>query len=249
MDTYDVFICYQNSAEKIVKYIVTAIEQAGINCWYSPRNLGDGQDYDDIISKAISRSSCVIVVISDEALNSQWVKHEIAIADNHNIPIISFEIAPTKIQNGLTMRLATKHKIVAYKEPSRSIDVLIKTINSCIQNPNNESSNSDNELSNEIGTKGTYSIRQNSKGEIMLTMNARQGQPENPRFIYDGGEVALLYRHQDSSVAFRNIDEKAREPLKNVDEILVVELINDYVEREYMVPVRIVKDVNNLIIK
>lgn len=103
-------------------------------------------------------------------------------------------------------------------------------------------------LSNEIGQKGKYSILQNAKGEIMIMMESRIGGPENPRFIYDGGEVALLYRSQESSVAFRNIDAGARSPLKSVTEILVVEIEGDDVEREYMVPVRIVKDVNNLII-
>ncbi|MBR1841220.1 MAG: hypothetical protein IJ778_03740 [Alphaproteobacteria bacterium] len=103
-------------------------------------------------------------------------------------------------------------------------------------------------LSNEIGQKGKYSILQNAKGEIMIMMESRIGGPENPRFIYDGGEVALLYRSQESSVAFRNIDAGARSPLKSVTEILVVEIEGEDVEREYMVPVRIVKDVNNLII-
>lgn len=103
-------------------------------------------------------------------------------------------------------------------------------------------------LSNEIGQKGKYSILQNAKGEIMIMMESRIGGPENPRFIYDGGEVALLYRSQESSVAFRNIDAGARAPLKAVTEVLVVEIEGDDVEREYMVPVRIVKDVNNLII-
>ena len=103
-------------------------------------------------------------------------------------------------------------------------------------------------LSNEIGQKGKYSILQNAKGEIMIMMESRIGGPENPRFIYDGGEVALLYRSQESSVAFRNIDAGARSPLKSVTEVLVVEIEGEDVEREYMVPVRIVKDVNNLII-
>lgn len=103
-------------------------------------------------------------------------------------------------------------------------------------------------LSNETGQKGRYSILQNAKGEIMIMMDSRAGGPENPRFIYDGGDTALLYRSQESSVAFRRIEAGAREPLKSVSEILVVEIDNDDVEREYIVPVRLVKDVNNLII-
>ena len=103
-------------------------------------------------------------------------------------------------------------------------------------------------ISNEIGKKGRYSILQNAKGEIMLMMDSRAGGPENPRFIYDGGDRALLYRSQESSVAFNNIDNGARSPLKSVSEILVVEIDNDDVEREYIVPVRLVKNVQSLII-
>lgn len=103
-------------------------------------------------------------------------------------------------------------------------------------------------IGNEIGQKGRYSILQNAKGEIMLMMDSRAGGPENPRFIYDGSERALLYRSQESSVAFNNIDKGARTPLKSVSEILVVEIENDDVEREYIVPVRLVKDVQTLII-
>lgn len=103
-------------------------------------------------------------------------------------------------------------------------------------------------LSNEIGKKGRYSILQNAKGEIMIMMDSRIGGPENPRFIYDGGDTALLYRSQESAVAFRKIDEGAHAPLKAVTEVLVVEIENDDVEREYIVPVRLVKDVNGLIV-
>lgn len=115
-------------------------------------------------------------------------------------------------------------------------------------NSNNNEKHHSGPLSNEIGAKGRYSILQNHKGEIMVMMVARVGCPDNPRFIYDGSDTALLYRSPESSVAFRRISEEARAPLKAVTEILIVEISNDDVEREYTVPVRIVKDVNNLII-
>ena len=102
-------------------------------------------------------------------------------------------------------------------------------------------------LSNDLGQKGKYSILQNAKGEIMIMMESCAGGPENPRFIYDGGDSALLYRSQESSIAFRGIEEGARSPLKSVSEVLVVEIENDDVEREYIVPMRFVKDVNSLI--
>lgn len=102
-------------------------------------------------------------------------------------------------------------------------------------------------LSNSLGQKGKYSILQNAKGEIMVMMDSCAGGPENPRFIYDGGDTALLYRSQESSVAFRGIDEGARSPLRSVCEVLIVEIEGDEVEREYVVPMRFVRDVHNLI--
>lgn len=104
-------------------------------------------------------------------------------------------------------------------------------------------------LSNEVGKKGAYSILQNAKGEIMVMMDSREGEPENPRFIYDGKDTALLYRSSESSVAFRHIDEGAQEPLRAVKEVLIVEIEDDDVAREYNAPVRMVKDVNKLIIQ
>ena len=90
-------------------------------------------------------------------------------------------------------------------------------------------------ISNEIGKKGRYSILQNAAGEIMLMMNSRMGGPENPRFIYDGGEVALLYRSQESSDVF-------------LTENVAGKIDNDEVEREYIVPVRLVRDISSLIV-
>lgn len=249
MDAYDVFICYQHKAKKIVDFLVAALEQEGISCWYAPRNLIDGEEYQHTISKAISKAGCVIAIISDEALDSQWVKHEIVIADNHDVPIIPFEIAPTSIQNELTLRLVTKHNILAYKNPSNCIMTLINTINKLLSSEDKNPSDFKTRMSNEFGTKGNYSILQNAKGDIMIMLKAREGGPENPRFIYDGSGTALLYRGPDSSVAFKDIDEEAREPLKSVAEVLIVEVLNDDVEREYLVPVRIVKDVYNLILE
>lgn len=87
-----------------------------------------------------------------------------------------------------------------------------------------------------------FNILQNAAGEILILLTVRDGGPENPRLVYDGGKCALLYRSRESSVILDNINPAARMPLKSVDEILVVELDDDEVAREYIVPLRIVKN-------
>ena len=101
-------------------------------------------------------------------------------------------------------------------------------------------------MSNEVGVKGKYSILKNENGEIMVMIDAREGEPDDPRFIYDG-KMALLFRNFDSNVLFRNIAPEAHEALQEVNEVLVIEVLNDDVEREYITPIRRVKDVSSLI--
>ncbi len=94
--------------------------------------------------------------------------------------------------------------------------------------------------------EGRYDILQNGAGEILIIIKYREGGPENPRLVYDGGAQALLYRSRESAVLLDSINMAARQPLKSVDEVLMVEIEDDDVAREYKVPVRIVRDLEAL---
>jgi len=95
-------------------------------------------------------------------------------------------------------------------------------------------------------TKSRYDILQNDKGEILIILQQRNGGAENPLFVYDGSQYALLYRSHESTVYFEDIDKEAHIPLKSVSELQIVEISDDEVIREYKAPVRIVKDVKAL---
>lgn len=97
--------------------------------------------------------------------------------------------------------------------------------------------------SQELEQESRFDILQNDEGEILIIIDSFAGGPENPRFVYDGGKTALLYRTKDSAVVFKNIPEEAHVPLKSVSTMLIVEVQKEDVAREYNVPVRIVKDI------
>lgn len=94
--------------------------------------------------------------------------------------------------------------------------------------------------------RSRYDILQNDRGDILIIIQERKGPAETPVFVYDGSQYALLYRNRESSVFFDDIAEGAREPLKSVEELHVVEITDDDVVREYKAMVRIVKDVKAL---
>ncbi len=95
--------------------------------------------------------------------------------------------------------------------------------------------------------EGIYEILQNGAGEIMLVIQQRKGEPDNPHFVYDGGSTALLYRSRESSVFLGNINTEAHQPLKSVNEIVVAEVEDSEVLREYIVPVSIISDLKSVL--
>ena len=94
--------------------------------------------------------------------------------------------------------------------------------------------------------EGRYDILQNAAGEILIIIKYHEGDPDNPRIVYDGTETALLYRSKESAVLLEHINLKAREPLMKVENVLIVEVKDDDVAREYKVPMRKIRSLKSL---
>jgi len=92
-----------------------------------------------------------------------------------------------------------------------------------------------------------YTILQDHEGGLVLVIDLQPSAPNEPMFIYDGGDTALLFRDWDSSIRINNISEDARPILKNAEDIYVVEIQGEDILRDYFAPIRIVKDVQKLI--
>ena len=92
-----------------------------------------------------------------------------------------------------------------------------------------------------------YTILQDHEVDLVLVIEPQPTDPNNPMFIYDGGDTALLFRDWDSSIRINKISDDARPILKNAEDIYVIELQGEDILRDYFAPIRIVKDVQKLI--
>ena len=89
-----------------------------------------------------------------------------------------------------------------------------------------------------------YDLLQNGAGEIMIIINGEDSPPENPRIVYDGGDEMMLYINKTRALMLNSLTIKAQKAMLNVENVLVVEVKDDDVLREYNVPVRHIRKLN-----
>lgn len=93
----DIFISYDSSDRDRAKTLAEALESKGWSVWWD-RNIPPGKTFDQVIEEALNETKCVIVLWSQESINSNWVKEEAseglrrnilvpALIDTVNIPL------------------------------------------------------------------------------------------------------------------------------------------------------------------
>ena len=99
---HDAFICYSRADIETVEAVCNALEDNGFGCWYAPRNVPAGTDWDDSIIEALGASRVVVLVWSSRSDQSRHVKREVALAlDEMDVTVIPFRIEsiePSKLR-------------------------------------------------------------------------------------------------------------------------------------------------------
>ena len=87
-----------------------------------------------------------------------------------------------------------------------------------------------------------YEVHLNKNNELMISLRAREDEPESPVLIYDGGDHALLYRTPQSSVLLDFIHPDVRPYLLDAKQVLIAETKEYQIAREYTVTCKRVKN-------
>lgn len=113
---HDVFISYSSLDKEAAQAICHVLEQNEIRCWMAPRNIPPGSDHGDEIDDAIKSSKVVVVIFSETAAASQWVKGELNIAFEEQKTIIPVRIDQTPLKGQNRVMLNKTHWIDAYPD-------------------------------------------------------------------------------------------------------------------------------------
>lgn len=78
--TMRVFISHAYKDELLVKNVSAALERVGIEVWNATRDVSSIERWSDEVEQALRDSDAMVVVLTDDALRSNWVRKEIQYA-------------------------------------------------------------------------------------------------------------------------------------------------------------------------
>ena len=88
-----VFISFASVDLPLVHRLVASLEQAGVRCWFSERDIEPAASYPAAITDAVKRSGAVLLLLTAAANQSPHVVREIELAFSARRPILPVRIA------------------------------------------------------------------------------------------------------------------------------------------------------------
>lgn len=83
-----IFISYCREDIDFARHLKTLLQAERFDVWLDERSLGPGDYFSDKIQKAIDRCLAFVVIMSPRAVKSEWVKRELARAQQKHKPVL-----------------------------------------------------------------------------------------------------------------------------------------------------------------
>lgn len=125
---HDVFISYSSHDKVAADAICHILEQNEVRCWIAPRDIPAGAEYGDLIDEAIKHCRIVVVLFSQTAATSLWVKGEMNIAFEEGKIIIPFRLDSTPLTGQSRVILNQRHWIDAYPDYQTKFTELVDAV-------------------------------------------------------------------------------------------------------------------------
>lgn len=106
-----VFLSFADEDRRLAETLHEVLTASGQSCWISSRSLRAGEEYPAEIARAIRSSNTMLVLLSSHSNASKWVRREVEVADNQEIPIIPVMVDGVEPDEWLQMYVAGRQKL------------------------------------------------------------------------------------------------------------------------------------------
>ena len=82
---YSCFISYSSKDEDFAQRLYADLQNKDVRCWFAPKDIQGGRKLHEQIGEAIRIHEKLLLVLSENSMNSEWVKTEIAKARQREV--------------------------------------------------------------------------------------------------------------------------------------------------------------------
>jgi hypothetical protein len=112
--SYSAFISYASPDREKAEAICASLEARGMTCWIAPRNVRAGHEYANEIIRGIEESRCLVLLLSQAANESVFVRREVERAVSKRKPVFPFRIEEVLPSPSLELFVSATHWIDAW---------------------------------------------------------------------------------------------------------------------------------------
>src|SRR3954465_4245550 len=111
------FISYASEDEPTATTISAYLERNGVSCWIAPRDVRPGSDYGSEIIDGIESSAVLVLLLSEHANSSTFVKREVERAVSKGKPIFPVRVREVVPSKSLELFVSSAEWIDAWHPP------------------------------------------------------------------------------------------------------------------------------------
>jgi hypothetical protein len=129
----EIFISYSRKDKNTVRLFVQHINDVLRRkdcCWIDLKDIESGEEFEDVIMRAIEQSQVVLFMLSDNSLKSPWTKREVYYAESEGKRIVPVLVDGDKLRGWFKFHFGNVHYIDIQSE--EHITMLIENLKTWI---------------------------------------------------------------------------------------------------------------------
>ncbi len=104
IEFYSCFISYSTLDQEFAERLYNDLQGNGVRCWFAPHDIKGGRKVHEQIDEAIRLHDRLLLILSEQSMNSEWVKTEIAKARKREVKEAKRVLFPVRLVEFEAMR-------------------------------------------------------------------------------------------------------------------------------------------------
>jgi len=125
-----IFISHSSLDRHIAETLCAALEEHGLHCWISSRDVPGGDNFQEAVFRAIRSTKVMVLVFTANANRSDEIKKELALASQSRLIVIPLRVEDVTPDDAFAFELATRQWIDAFPNWERAMRRLAVRITS-----------------------------------------------------------------------------------------------------------------------